>query len=65
MKKKLTAALCLLLCALFGGGFVTICDLIARISFSPYEIPVGIIMSAIGVPVFLVLLFRGKESEGV
>ena len=53
------------LCALFGGGFVTICDLIARISFSPYEIPVGIIMSAIGVPVFLVLLFRGKESEGV
>ena len=53
------------LCALFGGGFVTLCDLIARTAFSPYEIPVGIIMSAIGVPVFLILLFRGKESEGV
>lgn len=51
------------LCALFGGGFVTLCDLIARTAFAPYEIPVGIIMSAVGVPVFLILLFRGRGGE--
>ncbi|MBQ6788722.1 MAG: iron ABC transporter permease [Clostridia bacterium] len=51
------------LCAILGGGFVTLCDLVARTAFAPYEIPVGIIMSVFGVPVFLILLFRGKESE--
>lgn len=51
------------LCALFGGGFVTLSDLLARSIFTPFEVPVGIIMSCIGVPVFLILLFKGKEVE--
>ena len=51
------------LCALFGGCFVTLCDLVARTAFAPYEIPVGIIMSFLGVPVFLILLFRGREGD--
>lgn len=51
------------LCALFGGSFVTVCDAAARVLFAPYELPVGILMSVIGGPVFLLLLFRGKGGH--
>ena len=44
------------LCTLFGAGFVTFCDTIARIIFAPYEIPVGIIMAFLGAPFFLFIL---------
>ena len=36
------------------------CDTLARILFIPMEIPVGIIMAALGAPFFLYLL-RQKE----
>lgn len=42
--------------ALAGGSFVILCDLLSRILFAPYEIPVGIVMSFIGGPFFLSLL---------
>ncbi len=48
------------LSALLGGGFVSLCDLIARTAFSPYEVPVGIIMAFVGAPFFLILLIKGK-----
>ena len=52
------------LSALFGGAFVCLCDTLARTAFSPYEIPVGIIMAFLGAPFFLWILFRRKgESE--
>ncbi len=51
------------LCALFGGGFVTLCDTLARVLFSPYEIPVGIIMAFLGAPFFLFILIKGKGGE--
>lgn len=44
-----------------GASIVMICDTLARILFAPTEIPVGIIMSALGAPFFLYLL-RRKES---
>lgn len=44
--------------ALLGGTFVILCDLLSRIIFAPYEIPVGIIMSLIGGPFFIFLLLR-------
>lgn len=50
-------------CAVFGGGFTTICDLIARTLFSPYEIAVGILMSLIGAPFFIFLLIRRKGGH--
>ena len=50
-------------CALFGACFVTLCDLIARIIFIPYEIPVGILMSLIGGPFFLFLLLQRKRGH--
>ncbi|MDE7210264.1 MAG: iron ABC transporter permease, partial [Lachnospiraceae bacterium] len=54
------------LCAIFGAGFVTLCDTVSRLVFAPYEVPVGILMAVIGGPVFLGMLIRrrdGKETE--
>lgn len=51
------------LCALYGAGFVCLCDTIARTAFSPYEIPVGIIMAYIGAPFFIFLLVKGKGGH--
>ncbi len=50
----------LLSSALGGAFFVTVCDLLARILFSPFELPVGIILAFTGVPFFLWLLFKQK-----
>lgn len=47
---------------LLGSSIVMICDTLARIIFAPAEIPVGIIMSALGAPFFLYLL---RKKEGV
>lgn len=52
-------------CALCGASFVTLCDLIARTLFSPYEIPVGIFMAFIGGPFFLFLLINRKGGYSV
>ena len=50
-------------CAVFGSAFVTICDLIARTMFAPYEIAVGILMSFIGGPFFLYILLRRRGGR--
>lgn len=52
------------LCALFGGGFVTLCDTLSRVIFAPYELPVGIIMAFLGAPFFLFILIKGKGGHG-
>ena len=52
------------LCALFGGAFVCLCDTAARTLFSPYEIPVGIIMAFLGAPFFVFILIKGKGGHG-
>ena len=52
------------LCALWGGAFVTLCDTAARVVFSPYELPVGIVLSALGGPFFLWLLMKRKGGKG-
>ncbi|NLV75848.1 MAG: iron ABC transporter permease [Tissierellia bacterium] len=44
-----------------GGTVVMLCDTVARVLFSPMEIPVGIIMSALGAPFFLFLLRRNEK----
>ena len=51
------------LCAIFGGAFVCLCDTLARVLFTPYEIPVGIIMAFLGAPFFLFILFKGKGGQ--
>lgn len=47
--------------ALLGAGFVTLCDLLSRILFAPYELPVGIILSFVGGPFFLALMLRQRR----
>ena len=51
------------LSALFGASFVCLCDTAARTLFSPYEIPVGIIMAFLGVPFFVFILIKGKGGH--
>ena len=51
------------LSALLGAGFVTVCDLAARLLFAPYELPVGILLSLIGGPCFLILLLNKKGGH--
>ncbi len=49
--------------ALLGSIFTLLCDLLARVLFAPYEIPVGIIMSFLGGPFFVYLLIKGKRGQ--
>lgn len=52
------------LSAVFGAMLVTLCDCAARTLFAPYEIPTGIVLSAIGAPFFIMLLLRHKGGHG-
>lgn len=45
---------------LLGGGLLLLADTLARTLMAPQQIPVGVITAMIGVPVFLVLLQRGR-----
>ena len=49
--------------ALGGACFVTVCDLLARTLFAPYELPVGIVLSFTGGPFFLWLLLRHRGGK--
>ncbi|MDD6799545.1 MAG: iron ABC transporter permease [Firmicutes bacterium] len=51
------------LSALFGAAFVCLCDTASRTVFSPYEIPVGIIMAFLGAPFFVFILIKGKGGH--
>lgn len=49
--------------AFFGGFFLTMCDIISRLIFRPNEMPVGIILSFIGAPFFLILLVWRRDYD--
>lgn len=46
--------------ALAGAAFVVGCDLLARVMFAPYELPVGILMAFIGGPFFIYLILKNR-----
>jgi iron complex transport system permease protein len=46
--------------AVVGATLLSLADLIARLSLRPAELPIGIVTSAVGVPVFLFLLRRRR-----
>ena len=50
------------LSGVLGAAFLTLCDLAARTLFAPYELPVGILLSALGAPFFLGLLIRRRGA---
>ena len=49
--------------AITGAVFLLICDTLARTLFAPVVVPVGIITSMVGAPVFLILLLNKKKNE--
>lgn len=51
----------ILLSAILGAILVTLCDIVARSLFRPYELAVGIIMALIGGPVFLILVLKRRR----
>ena len=44
--------------ALLGAAILSIADLAARLVLRPAELPIGVVTSAVGVPIFLYLLRR-------
>lgn len=47
---------------LLGGILLGVADLIARMALAPAELPIGIVTSAVGVPVFIILLRQKNYS---
>lgn len=50
--------------ALLGGSLLVFADTLARTVLAPRQLPVGILTALIGVPVFLYLLYHGRERYG-
>ena len=48
--------------AVLGAIAVVIADTIARVSIPPIELPIGILLSILGVPAFMYLAFRRKPA---
>lgn len=47
--------------ALLGGTFVLLCDIIGRLIYYPYEIPIGTVVGVIGSILFLIILFGRRN----
>lgn len=48
-------------CALWGAGFVLVCDILSRVIIFPYELPISVVVSVIGSILFLFLIRRKKR----
>jgi iron complex transport system permease protein len=53
----------LLASALGGAALLTGCDLLSRLIFAPYELPVGIVLALAGGPFFIWLLVRQRGGR--
>ena len=51
--------------ALVGSVLVVLADLLGRVLAAPSELPVGILLSLVGGPYFLILLVRRKRHAGI
>ena len=47
--------------AVLGAGLVLACDILGRVVYYPYEVPIGTIMGIVGSALFLFLLLKGRE----
>ena len=52
----------LVLTALTGGLMVSAADLLGRAAFGDVQLPAGIVTAAIGVPVLIIVLFKGHSK---
>ncbi len=48
--------------ALFGAAFLLLCDIIVRLISDVETVPVGVVVSFIGAPIFLYLIIRQSKS---
>lgn len=48
---------------LYGGTFLVLADLVARTIVAPRELPIGVITSFIGAPLFAILLFKSLRRK--
>lgn len=48
---------------LLGSSFLSLCDTVSRSLFSPYELPVGIMIAFLGAPFFLWLIFYERKRK--
>jgi iron complex transport system permease protein len=47
--------------ATLGAGLVLACDIVGRVVYYPYEVPIGTIMGIVGSALFLALVLKGRE----
>lgn len=50
--------------AVFGAGFLLICDIAGRVIRYPFEIPIGTVVGVIGSVIFLFMLLRRSSRVG-
>jgi len=48
---------------LYGGSFLVLADVVARTIIEPRELPIGVITSLIGAPLFAALFFRKTKRK--
>ncbi|KAA6230427.1 iron ABC transporter permease [Campylobacter sp. LR291e] len=61
MLKNYNNALVIPFCTLLGGLFLLICDSIARTILAPIQLPIGILTSLFGAPIFLYLALSARR----
>ena len=49
------------LCMMVGSAFLLLCDTLARVIVFPYELPCGLLLSALGAPFLIFLIVRGRK----
>ena len=59
---KSTVKANIFLCIIFGADFLLLCDILARVLFFPYEVPVGLFLSCLGSPFFIWMLITKKRN---
>lgn len=53
------------LCMMVGSTFLLLCDTLARVIVFPYELPCGLLLSALGAPFLIWMLVRKRKRLGV
>jgi iron complex transport system permease protein len=48
---------------ILGAALLTLADMVGRLILAPAEVPIGIITSLVGAPVFIILLKKFNLSQ--
>lgn len=52
----------ILICGLLGANILLLCDILSRILYHPYEIPISIILNILGSIIFIFILLKANKS---